>query len=94
LLDAGPAKLYVFGQPFFDAAPKTVDGVISQNGMHNIHMNQGDPPRSPDGRDHQSADGIWQDGATFLEGADGALSAFCNKFASQTFNTNNQGLPA
>lgn len=94
LLDANPKKLYVFGQPFTDPEPIVSDGVTSQNGMHNIHMNQGDPPVSSDGIDHQADDGIWQDGATIFEAADGTLTAFCNKFVSQTMNTNNQGLPA
>jgi uncharacterized protein YukJ len=62
--------------------------------MHNIHMNQGDPPISSDGIDHQADDGIWQDGATIFQATDGTLTAFCNKFVSQTFSTNNQGLPA
>ena len=94
LLNSNPTKLYVFGQPFTDPAPVTEDGVQSQNGMHNIHMNQGDPSVSSDGRDHQTDDGIWQDGATIFEYADGTLTAFCNKFVSQTFSTNDQGLPA
>ena len=42
-LSAGPLKMYVFGEPFQDSSPMTEDGVKSQNGMHNIHMNQGDP---------------------------------------------------
>jgi hypothetical protein len=94
LLNSRPQKLYVFGEPFFDASPVTNNGVQSQSGMHNIHMNQGDPPLSPDGKDHQTDDGIWQDGATIFEAANGTLTAFCNKFVSQTFDTNDQGLPA
>jgi len=93
-LSMGPTKLFVFGEPFTDASVNVEDGVSSQNGMHNVHMNQGDPPVSSDGTDHQPDDGIWQDGATIFLNADGTLSAFCSKFVSQTFNTNNQGLPA
>jgi len=93
-LSANPKKMFVFGEPFTDDAPVNEDGVQSQNGMHNVHMNQGDPPVSPDGRDHQGDDGIWQDGATVFLRADGSLTAFCSKFVAQTFNTNDQGLPA
>jgi uncharacterized protein YukJ len=93
-LSANPGKLFVFGEPFTDPSPVNEDGVQSQNGMHNVHMNQGDPAVSSDGRDHQADDGIWQDGATIFMNADGSVSAFCSKFVSQTFNTNDQGLPA
>ena len=93
-LSAGPLKMYVFGEPFQDSSPVTQDGFKSQNGMHNVHMNQGDPPQSSDGHDHQADDGIWQDGATICESADGSLTAFCSKFVSQCLNTNDQGLPA
>lgn len=77
-------KAYIFGEQFHDPG---------QVGMHNIHMNQGDPPLSPDGRDHQGDDGIWQDGGTILERADGTLHAVLTKFNTQTFDTNDQGLP-
>lgn len=92
-LDAGPQKLFVFGEPFTDPEPVTENSVESQNGLHNVHMNQGDPADSPDGRDHQADDGIWQDGATIFLNADGTLTAFCSKFVAQTFDTNDQGLP-
>jgi len=92
-LSAGPAKLFVFGEPFTDTGPQVDAGVRSQDGMHNVHMNQGDPARSSDGRDHQADDGIWQDGATVFQNADGSLTAFCSKFVSQTFDTDGRGLP-
>jgi Uncharacterized conserved protein (DUF2278) len=76
-------RLFVFGEPY-----KT--GL----GMHNVHMNQGDPPLSPDGVDHQGDDGIWQDGGTVIERPDGSLHAVLTKFTSQSFETNDQGLPA
>jgi hypothetical protein len=93
-LSGKPQKMFVFGEPFTDPAPVNQDGVQSQNGMHNVHMNQGDPPVSPDGTDHQGDDGIWQDGGTIFLNADGSLTAFCSKFVAQTFDTNDQGLPA
>jgi hypothetical protein len=83
LTDPGVRRLFVFGEPFTTGL-----------GMHNVHMNQGDPPLSPDGRDHQGDDGIWQDGCTVLEHADGTLHAFLSKFSSQSLSTNDAGLPA
>jgi hypothetical protein len=93
-LGAAPLKVFVFGQPFTDEAILTQDGVQSKDGLHNVHMNQGDPETSSDGVDHQADDGIWQDGTTVFENAGGTLTAFCSKFISQTFATNDQGLPA
>lgn len=81
-LVSGCDKIYVFGEPY-----------STGNGMHNVHMNQGDPPISPDGRDHQGDDGIWQDGGVVVH-KDGKLHAFISKFSSQTLNTDDQGLPA
>ncbi len=87
-LSSNPQKLFVFGEPFVDRTPVTEVGIVSKDGMHNVHMNQ------PDGRDHQADDGIWQDGCTIFLHADDTLSAFCSKFVSQTFSTNDRGLPA
>jgi uncharacterized protein YukJ len=92
-LSSAPMRLYVFGETFTDETAVTQDGVQSKDGMHNVHMNQGDPAGSSDGIDHQADDGIWQDGATVFENADGTLTAFCSKFVPQTFATNDQGLP-
>ncbi|HEX2745439.1 MAG TPA: DUF2278 family protein [Streptosporangiaceae bacterium] len=80
--DPQAATLFVFGEPFTTGL-----------GMHNVHMNQGDPPLSPDGQDHQPDDGIWQDGGTIIQHNDGTLHAFLSKFPTQSLNTNNQGLP-
>jgi hypothetical protein len=82
LTDPAVRRVYCFGEPF-----------TTGFGMHNVHMNQGDPPLSPDGRDHQGDDAIWQDGGTLLEHADGTLKAFLSKFSSQSLRTDNAGLP-
>ena len=74
----GSKKVYAFGEPY-----------TSGLGVHNVHCNQGDPPGA-----HQSDDGIWQDGCVFAIKSDGTLSAYLGKFAAQTLNTNDQGLPA
>jgi hypothetical protein len=80
--NAAVSKLFVFGEPFTEGY-----------GMHNVHMNQGDPPLSPDGMDHQGLDGIWQDGGTIVQKNDGTLHAFLSKFPTQSMQTNDQGLP-
>jgi len=93
-LNLGPQRIFCFGEPFDNASPSTDDaGITSQKGMHNVHMNQGDPMVSTDGVDHQADDGIWQDGCTIFLNADNTLTAFCNKFTSQTFDTGDDGLP-
>ena len=58
-------------------------------GMHDVHMNQGDPPGQ-----FQHLDGIWQDGGVLVERPNGNLAGFFVKFVTQTLNTNDQGLPA
>jgi uncharacterized protein YukJ len=93
-LSSNPQRLFVFGEPFFDRMPVTDEMVTSKNGMHYVHMNQGDPAISSDGRNHQAEDGVWQDGCTIFLHTDGTLSAFCSKFVSQTFSTDDHGLPA
>jgi uncharacterized protein YukJ len=74
----GSKKIYAFGAPYTTGL-----------GVHDVHCNQGDPPGP-----HQADDGIWQDGCVFAVKADGSLSAYLGKFATQTLTTNNQGLPA
>lgn len=71
-------RCYVFGEPFTRGL-----------GVHNIHQNQGDPPGSSFARENA----IWQDGATLVETADGALVGFLNKFTTQAFRTDDLGRP-
>jgi Uncharacterized conserved protein (DUF2278) len=75
---ASSRRVFAFGAPYRQGL-----------GMHDIHMNQGDPPGP-----FQALDGIWQDGGTIIERANGSLVAFLVKFETQTLNTNDQGLPA
>ncbi len=63
-------------------------------GMHDIHMNQGDPASTDDGYDHQADDGIWQDGGTLVQGEEGRIVAVLTKFRAQTFATGDDGKPA
>jgi hypothetical protein len=71
-------RFYVFGEPF-----------TSGLGVHNIHQNQGDPLDSS----FSIENGIWQDGCTIVETAQGDFIAFLNKFKTQSFKTNDAGKP-
>jgi Uncharacterized conserved protein (DUF2278) len=59
-------------------------------GVHDVHMNQGDPA----GSQWWGSDGIWQDGAVCLERANGTIFAWQVKFNSQSFRTDPSGHPA
>lgn len=71
-------RLYIFGQFFTNG-----------NGVHDIHQNQGDPLNSQ----WAASNGIWQDGVTIVQKADGTYVGFFNKFTSQSYFTDNQGHP-
>jgi hypothetical protein len=71
-------RVLVFGDRF-----KTGDG------MHDVHMNQGDP----DDSQWFKANGIWQDGATLFLSKTGILSAILTRFPNQSMNTDNDGNP-
>jgi len=71
-------RFYVFGEPFTTGL-----------GIHNVHQNQGDPV----GGGHDGESGIWQDGLTVIETAQGELICFLNKFKTQAFETDNLGHP-
>jgi uncharacterized protein YukJ len=74
----GSKRVFAFGAPY-----------TAGRGVHDIHMNQGDPP----GR-FQPLDGIWQDGGTIIESSTGVFSAFLTKFKTQTLDTGDDGLPS
>jgi hypothetical protein len=76
-LFAGSARIYVFGEPFSTGL-----------GVHNVHLNQGDPPGP-----HQAENAIWQDGAVLVQTAGGAVTAWQVKFNTQSLNTGDDGLP-
>lgn len=71
-------RVLVWGEPFTTGL-----------GMHNVHQNQGDPAGSRWWKEN----GIWQDGGTLAEQADGTWVAFINKFTSQAYRTDDQGHP-
>ena len=76
---SGAARIYLFG-----------DHYESGLGVHDVHMNQGDPL----GSQWWSSDGIWQDGAVCIERANGTIFAWQVKFNSQSFKTDSSGHPA
>lgn len=72
------ARIYILGEPFTTGL-----------GVHNVHLNQGDPVGP-----HQAENGIWQDGAVIIQLADGGVTIWQVKFNTQSLITNDQGLPA
>ena len=71
-------RIYLFGDHYEEG-----------RGVHDVHMNQGDPG----GSQWWSTDGTWQDGAVFLEQPGGALFGWQVKFNSQAFKTDSSGHP-
>jgi len=71
------SRIFILGEPYTEGL-----------GVHNVHMNQGDPPGS-----HQPDDGIWQDGAVIIQTADGSLTVWQVKFNAQSLRTDDGGLP-
>ena len=83
------ATIYAFGQSFGNTNAGSRNpffGFSPDQGGHDIHMNQGNPSGSF-GRDN----GTFQDGALFIEWADGTWSAVFIAFQSQSFNTDDNG---
>jgi len=72
-------RIYLFG-----------DHYATGLGVHDVHMNQGDPA----GSQWWATDGIWQDGAVCLERAAGTIFAWQVKCNSQSFKTDASGHPA
>ncbi|MEV4613850.1 DUF2278 family protein [Kitasatospora sp. NPDC049258] len=71
-------RIYVFGQGFTDGP-----------GVHDVHLNQGDPP----GSQWYDTDGIWQDGAVLCERPSGELTAWQIEFNTQRLPTDSEGHP-
>lgn len=73
--------LYAFGSAFSDG------GVV--DGIHDIHMNQGNPLN-----DHSSENGTWQDGAVFINlPSQGTWTALFLAFQTESWTTDNVGDP-
>ena len=74
----GSSRIYIFG-----------DHYRTGLGVHDVHMNQGDPA----GSQWWATDGIWQDGAVFVEKPSGTLFGWQVKFNSQSMRTDSAGHP-
>lgn len=72
-------RIYIFGQRFEDGG----------NGVHDVHLNQGDPVGSP----WFASNGTWQDGGVACQGPDGSVVIWQVKFNTQRLNTDDQGHP-
>jgi uncharacterized protein YukJ len=73
--------IYAFGSAYADRGK--VDGI------HDIHMNQGNPANN-----HGSDNGIWQDGALFIHlPAKNTWTAIFIAFQTESWNTDNSGNP-
>ena len=73
--------LYAFGSAYADRGK--VDGI------HDIHMNQGNPASN-----HSSDNGIWQDGAIFIHlPSKNTWTAIFIAFQTESWSTDNSGNP-
>ncbi|HMH14821.1 MAG TPA: YukJ family protein [Edaphobacter sp.] len=74
--------IYAFGSAFADKGK--VDGI------HDIHMNQGNPVKN-----HGGDNGIWQDGALFIHlPSKGTWTAVFIAFQTESWTTDEKGNPA
>ncbi len=85
-------RIYVFGAPFDPLQPGNI-------GMHDVHMNQGDPLPAPGEANYSQKLGwynsgaIWRDGGVLIEHNDDTVEGFFIKFLTQTMNTGDDGHP-
>ncbi|HSU33120.1 MAG TPA: YukJ family protein [Bryobacteraceae bacterium] len=78
----GDGTVYAFGSFYEDAGQSA--------GIHDIHMNQGNPADN-----HGADNGVWQDGAVFINLASkNRWMAIFIAFQSQAWHTDNHGDPA
>ncbi len=79
------ARVFAFGA-HWGPEPRTKDkvfGFLPGNGVHDIHMNQGNDPG------HRGDDGVWQDGALILRFGAQWVAIFL-AFQSQAWHTDDQ----
>lgn len=60
-----------------------------RNGVHEVHMNQGDPA----GSDWFESNGTWQDGAVACQQPSGAVAIWQVRFKTQKLTTDDRGHP-
>jgi uncharacterized protein YukJ len=78
------SEVYAFGEPWGPEAKKDkIFGFQPGNGVHDIHMNQGDMTG-----EHAFEDGLYQDGGLiFHDSLTGKFIAYFTKFQSQSWHT-------
>jgi uncharacterized protein YukJ len=82
------ATVYAFGHRYSPShKPDPAWGFSPDDGVHNIHMNQGNAPN-----DHGNENGRHQDGALWIE-TDGAWSAVYVAFQTQSWDNGPDGFP-
>ena len=79
--------IYAFGETWIDEQKKDkIFGFFPGNGIHNIHMNQGDLTGA-----HAHEDGVYQDGGMiFYYAAENRYVAYFTKFQSQSWHTDDK----
>ncbi|HET8755392.1 MAG TPA: YukJ family protein [Solirubrobacteraceae bacterium] len=83
-IDEPGALVYAFGEPWGpESARDKVFGFRPGNGVHDIHMNQGNSAR------FRGDDGVWQDGGLIVA-AGGGWTAILLRFQSQSWTTDDR----
>jgi len=88
-MDQAGSLIYAFGEKWGPEKNKKDQyfKFVPGNGIHDIHMNQGNGGR------YKKDNGVYQDGGLVFQYPDGKRLAFFFSFQSQTFDTDNKGNP-
>jgi len=80
-------RIYAFGEPWHEpTTPDKYFGFLPGNGIHDIHMNQGNLIKK-----HKGEDGVYQDGGLiFYIAAEGRYVGYFTKFQSQAWHTDDE----
>jgi uncharacterized protein YukJ len=89
-MDQPGSLIYAFGAKWGPEKnkPDQYFKFVPGNGIHDIHMNQGNSGK------YKKDNGVYQDGALFIEYPGNKWRAFFFAFQSQTFDTDDKGNPA
>ena len=80
----GVQRIFIFGAAY-----------STGKGVHDVHMNQGDPLNPPPGEQNFSGlDAIWQDGGLIFQYPQPIYKVLQIKFETQSLHTDDQGHPA
>ena len=89
-MDLPGSIVYAFGSKWGPEKdkPDQYFKFVPGNGIHDIHMNQGNSGK------YKKDNGVYQDGALFIEYPNDKWRAFFVAFQSQTFDTDDHGNPS